>query len=448
MILAGGMRYSVMMDAFLNMWLACLTALLLAFIAAAQPASAQPPVGTREPTLFIHVFDASGRFETEPLPPIYLASNAKEWSPTTLRCIGHLAPTSQEPGGWMFAIPRGLIESARGPFEFKFTRGSWETVEVDAEGRDIANRFLPEFDWNRASDPEPMFTLTIEGFADQRGTRWATRATPTVVGELDVHAIPSRIMGADRTVRVWLPPGYDAPGNAQRRYGVLYMHDGQNCFDASTSFAGEWQVDETIVQLMADGVIDPWIVVGIDNGGATRSDDYTPMPIGPRRAGQGGKADNYIAFVVDELMPWVNERYRTRTGPAHTAMGGSSLGGVVTLHAAMSRPGIFGAILVESPSFWVGVATNGGEGGFHERAIAHAGDWPSRLFIAMGGAEYGRAEDDARLVEWVRGFEARLRSAGLGDDRLKVIIEPGAGHNEGAWSKRLPGALIFLLAPR
>jgi predicted alpha/beta superfamily hydrolase len=278
--------------------------------------------------------------------------------------------------------------------------------------------------------------VAIEGFRqDQAG---GARAS-TVTGELLLHQMASAELGNTRTVRVWLPPGYREPGNEAVRYPVLYMHDGQNCFDAATSFAGEWRVDETATDLIQRGVIRPVIVVGIDNVGAARSDEYSPIELGSIRPGTGGKGDAYIRFLETEVMALVNREYRTLTGPENTFMGGSSLGGVITLHAAMSRPGLLGAILVESPSLWVG------DGELKKRVLAHK-EWPRRVFMAMGDKEYGTAARDGPLVEGAREVERSMREAGLGEDRLRFEIGVGAGHNEAAWAERLPGALGFLLA--
>ncbi len=344
-----------------------------------------------------------------------------------------------------FEIPWSVVTQP--DFEFKFTRGSWDTVEVDEDGADIANRRitadqLREALLAHAEDRPARITLTICGFADERGSRWPTLAAKgsTVTGELQILDFDSAIRGNSRALRVWVPPGYDAPENADRRYPVLYMNDGQNLFDAATSFAGEWGVDETATRLIEAGKIPPIIVVGIDNVGAARGDEYLPKDAGKRRPGTGGKADEYLRMVADEIMPKINGQFRTLTGPEHTAFGGSSFGGVITLHAAMTRPDLFGAILVESPSLWVE------DGAFLQRVLK-CKQWPQRVYLAQGDREYGEGERSAELVEMTRQVSDAMRKAGVGEDRLLVVIGEGDAHNEAAWAKRLPRAMEFLFAP-
>ncbi|MBL0926545.1 MAG: alpha/beta hydrolase [Phycisphaerales bacterium] len=419
---------------------------LLALALVCVAAGAQP-VRRGAEYLRLIVLDRSGLFETEPLGTLFLASSATQWNPRGQWSMAHVSPAGDAPGGWMFEIPRAAAEAG---MEFKFTRGGWETVEVDARGRDLPNRTLPAVDWSAhpAGSGPPVLELSVEGFADQRGTRWPEMTsnpqqpdrTPSVVGELEISRIASAVLGAERTVRVWLPPGYRAGEQASRRYPVLYLNDGQNLFDRATSFIGvEWQVDETLTRLIGEGKAPGTIVVGIDNGGDTRAVDYNP----PYTTFQGktNAADRYMKFVTDELMPWVNARYRTLTGPEHTGFGGSSFGGNVTVFAMMNNPGVFGVALVESPA----VLLEGQK--ITDKLAEFSGPLPGRVFIAVGTRETSRVGGDEAYTQAVRRLADVLRSKGLGDDRLKFVIEQGAEHNEAAWARRLPGAVEFLLRP-
>jgi predicted alpha/beta superfamily hydrolase len=373
---------------------------------------------------------------------ICMATSANGWRPDSFEYGNSALINNGRVAG--FEVPWQV--ATRPEFEFKFTRGSWETVEVDEDGADIANRRITadqirEALLAHAEDRPARITLTISGFADERPLRWPQLAgrTSTVTGELRVIACNSAIRGDTRALRVWLPPGYDAPENAERRYPVLYMNDGQNLFDAATSFAGEWGVDEAATRLIEAGEIPPMIIVGIDNAGAARGDEYLPRSAGSRRPDMGGRADDYLRMIADEIMPLVNRNYRTLSGPEHTAFGGSSFGGVVTLHAAMSRPDLFGAILVESPSLWVE------DGAFLQRVL-ECKQWPQRVYLAQGDREYGEGERSAELVEMTRQVADAMREAGLGEDQLLVVIGEGDAHNEAAWAKRLPAAMEFLFA--
>lgn len=163
----------------------------------------------------------------------------------------------------------------------------------------------------------------------------ASVKSPGVVGDLRLERFTSSVFANTRYLRVLLPADYDAPANAKKRYAVLYMADGQNLFDPATSVFGpsEWRVDEVVQQLVKDGRIPPIIVVGVDDAGATaRAHEYLPWPdtINARRnpnydAAPQGK--QYPRFLIDEVIPFINARYRTARDAVHTGIGGSSYGG-------------------------------------------------------------------------------------------------------------------------
>jgi predicted alpha/beta superfamily hydrolase len=265
------------------------------------------------------------------------------------------------------------------------------------------------------------------------------RAT-SATGDLRIHPFRSRVFRNSRFLRVWLPPGYDDPENAERRYPVLYLNDGQNLFESSTSFTGvEWQVDETADRLIRENAIPPLIVVGIDNAGKERLREYMPhrsmQPMMLRTQG-----DKYPTFLFKEVMPFVARRYRVAPGPENTGLGGSSLGALIALYTAMVRPELIGRLLVESPSLW---ASNRQI----VRASRDTARWPERVFLATGTAEAGRADRDQSMVHDVREFAGILRRAGLDEKRLRLVIGDGATHHESAWAQRFPEALRFLFGP-
>ena len=259
----------------------------------------------------------------------------------------------------------------------------------------------------------------------------------TATGDLRLHEFRSRIFHNTRFLRVWLPPGYDAAANAGRRYPVLYLNDGQNLFEAATSFNGvEWQVDETADRLIREGVIPPMIIVGLDNTGRDRIREYMPHrslhPIMLRAHGT-----RYPSFLFKEVIPFVARTYRIAGGPENTGLGGSSLGALIALYTAAVRPGVIGRLLLESPSLW---ASNR-QLIRQSRAVKR---WPERVFLATGTAEAGRMDRDQSVVDDVRELAAILRRGGLDDTRLKLVIDDGAAHHESAWARRFPEALTFL----
>jgi predicted alpha/beta superfamily hydrolase len=275
-------------------------------------------------------------------------------------------------------------------------------------------------------------------------------AVPIPSGQLWLHELRSTIFGNTRLLRVWLPPEYDGWG--EKRYPILYLNDGQNLFDPATAFAGvHWQVGETATRLIAEGKIPPLIIVGIDNT-RSRVNEYIPYKTrDPRVSNPKGKC--YPEFLRREVMPLIEERYPVLKGPENTGIGGSSLGGLITLYTYLAAPTVFGRLLVESPSLMIAKSRI-----LDDCRACRC--WPERMYLAMGTHETGNAEKDAQIVADVRALETILRKARLNEQRLeqplepqlerqfdrqlKVRIDEGSGHNEGAWAARFPEALEFL----
>ena len=245
---------------------------------------------------------------------------------------------------------------------------------------------------------------------------------------LDVSGLPPR------DITILLPADYDTA--TARRYPVVYMHDGQNLFFAETSFAGEWGVDETIETLVGAGAMEPVIVVGLHNT-SERIADYTPTA----DAGYGGgNGAAYVAWLADVVKPAVDALLRTRCERDATGVMGSSLGGLISLYAALERPEVFGRIGVVSPSLWWDDEDMVG------RVDAYQGALPARLWLDMGTAEGGDANGDlTESVALLRAVRDRALARGmvLGAD-LGYYEAVGAAHNESAWRQRLPAILRYL----
>src|SRR5579864_4679242 len=240
----------------------------------------------------------------------------------------------------------------------------------------------------------------------------------SVVGDLRVHNFSSKVFRNSRALRVWLPSDYE--GNAAR-YPVLYLNDGQNLFDRATAFTGiEWQADETAARLIREQKIRPLIIVGIDNAGADRIKEYAPYrSLHPPVLRPLGR--KYPEFLMGEVMPFIEQRYRVKRGPEETGLGGSSLGGLISLYTATAFPHVFGRVLAESPSLDVSNRQL-------LRESRRVREWPARIFLGVGTRETGREEKDQEIVEDVRELERILRVAGLAE-RLRVQVEEGAGHS-------------------
>ncbi|HEX8275703.1 MAG TPA: alpha/beta hydrolase-fold protein [Longimicrobiaceae bacterium] len=254
-------------------------------------------------------------------------------------------------------------------------------------------------------------------------------ASPSVSVLDTAFAMPQ--LGRTRRVWIYLPPGYAA---SRARYPVIYMQDGQNVFDAATSYAGEWGVDEALDSLRAAG--DPGaIVVAVDNGQQLRIAEYSPWKH-PQHG--GGEGDAYADFLALTLKPWIDRRFRTRPDRESTAVMGSSMGGLISLHAALRHPRTFGRVGVFSPSLWFSPAVYAAASGarrLRERP---------RIYFVSGGRE-GPPEDPGIVVRDQQRMVDTLAAAGfrVGSDVLAAAPADGQ-HSEWFWRREFPAAYRWL----
>lgn len=252
----------------------------------------------------------------------------------------------------------------------------------------------------------------------------------TITGDVRTHAaFESKFLGNKRDISVWLPPQYAK--DPKRKFPVLYMNDGQNVFDFATSFVGEWRADEVATGLIGAGMMEPIIIVAVPNAGADRGNEYLPT----RVRNMGGKADLYGRFLYEELKPFIDRTYRTRTGPMDTGLIGSSLGGIVTLHLGLTEPSVFGKLGVVSPSVW-----------WDDRLVLKSvaklpSKTPNRIWLDTGSDESATAMKDAEDLR-----DALMAKGWRNGHDLAFYLDWGAKHNEAAWSGRL-GAIFMYLFP-
>jgi predicted alpha/beta superfamily hydrolase len=261
----------------------------------------------------------------------------------------------------------------------------------------------------------------------------------TLTGNIQRHrAFPSKILRNRRDILVYLPPDYRRFSG--RHYPVLYLHDGQNVFDAATAFGGvEWGVDETAQQLIRKKLIEPLIIVAVSNVGEDRIHEYAPTrgvydQTGGRKKRSRGLARQYGDFLIRELKPFIDRKYRTKHEAEFTGLGGSSLGGLVTLAIGILNPEVFTRLIAMSPSIW-----------WDDCSICRLVDSleeksPLKIWLDTGTNEPG--------WENARGLRDRLVEKGwrLHDDLNYSEVE-GANHSEGAWAARVDPALRFLFPP-
>ena len=259
---------------------------------------------------------------------IYIAGNFNGWAAGSENYILH----KNEQDKWTITLDQ---QPGGTSIQFKFTRGSWETVEKGPAGEELPDR---QFTFGNGQ----TIGVVIQNWADNGGGATSTAAANVTVMDNNFY-MPQ----LNRNRRIWLyfPPGYETSGIA---YPVLYMHDGQNLFDNLTAYSGEWQVDETLNALASEGQPVP-IVVGIDNGGSDRINEYTPWV---NSQYGGGEGDLYIRFIVETLKPYIDANYRTIPGRNTTAIMGSSLGGLISHFGALSYQSVFSKVGIFSPSYW------------------------------------------------------------------------------------------------
>jgi predicted alpha/beta superfamily hydrolase len=266
---------------------------------------------------------------------------------------------------------------------------------------------------------------------------------PGVNVRIETFPLRSEVFGNRRTIRVLLPRGYSDAANRERKYPVLYLNDGFALFKP-----GAWNAPEIVSRLESEGRIQPFILVGIDNGATAengRADQRTLeyLPYADARnepSVPAPRGSDYPEFLTREVMPAVAARYRVLAGPDGVGLGGASYGGLAAVYTVMNRPGVAGRLLVEStPLFLAGYAAL-------EQARRTV-RWPPRISIGIGTKE---TEDAALARTAGRDMEA-LRSAirrGCPGCAVRLVIEPDATHGSEAWRRRLPAALEFLFPPR
>lgn len=319
---------------------------------------------------------------------------------------------------------------------------AWQQVPMErtGPGRTASeSRFVAEFPATAERDafylsdgagdedrpaPGEAYTIASEGLFLQGGHLFryvppATLSPPRIEVIADVF---SPQLNNTRDLRVWLPRGYDE--NANRRYPVLYMHDGQNIFSPGGPF-GSWDVGITAARLMREGRLREIIIVGVDNMGSERLVEYSPP-------GDGGDGDRYAQFLIQTVQPLIDGSYRTLSGPEFTGAMGSSMGGLISHYLGWEHPDVFQKLGVVSPAY--------------ARGPNFATDFatqPKRdLRISMDSGDSGTANDGLALT-----LEVRDRFLGLGyvlGDDLDFFIDYGAVHNEGAWAARVHRHLEYL----
>lgn len=293
--------------------------------------------------------------------------------------------------------------------EFKFTKGSWSHEAIDE------NCVIPEND-KLIVMSDSKFRKTIYGWRD------SCEKKPGITGDYEfIESVSSEFLEQNRNVIVWLPPSYNHTNN---HYPVLYMHDGQNVFDHLTSsFGSEWRIDEIVTDLITREMINEIIVVAVYNT-TDRSAEYAPTK----------KGNHYTRFMIEELMPMVNGRYRTKTGPENTAVMGSSLGGLIAFDLAWENPEVFGKAGCLSPAYLVN----------KDEILKRVKKDKSAYKNVKFYMDCGTLGVDKEILPGYRKMIKILHKKGYVDDvNLLVFEDAGADHTEAAWAGRVHKPLLF-----
>jgi predicted alpha/beta superfamily hydrolase len=375
-------------------------------------------------TIQVHVPEGTGT--------VYLAGSLAQlgpWRPDALAMTG----TGRERTARVMAPPGTA-------FEYKFTLGTWDREALGLSGAVPPNHQLMVEHDTVVVHEIPAFKKDPRDYiADWKGSGVLGR----LVYWTDVRSAYLRL---PRHVEIWLPPGYDS--SRTRRYPVLYMSDGQNLFDPRIANTGvDWGVDEAVVRLVRQGAIPPIIVVGVWNT-ADRGSEYSPWQ---------GAAD-YARFLISELMPRVNQEFRTLTGPRHTAVMGSSMGGLLSFYLVAHHPDVFHACGCMSTHFplseaMVARAFPGAVRASHPDTTPYVlRDIAAGMTVPRGTRywfDYGTRGLDSTYGPTHAAVRSWLLKQGLVEDRDFVVRRyEDATHNEASWRARLEDPLRFLFGRR
>ncbi|CAF3338648.1 unnamed protein product [Rotaria socialis] len=346
------------------------------------------------------------RFYTPLNDKIYLASSYNRWSPNDKQFEFN-------------SLTKSLLIDFQNitNLEFKITRGSWSTAETWQDGTDRTNRKLTLSNFLQSIE------ISVEQWSDTSG---GVHTATNQLYILDTNFSMSPYLPSTRRIWIYLPRSYSIESN--RRYPVVYAHDGQNLFDTRTSFSGEWGIDESL-----DALSQQLIVVGIDNGGSERINELTPFP---NSNYGGGQADKYLDFIVKNLRPYINTHFRTKPERENTAILGSSLGGLCSLYAALRHEDIFGLIGIFSPSLWF---TND----IYTYAQNHRfQNSPPRLYFVGGQLESSSMISDMqRMVNLLKGTTKEYKED---KNQLAIIIASDGQHQEWFWKREFPNSIKWL----
>lgn len=339
-----------------------------------------------------------------PSDTIYLAGSFNRWNP---RDKSFAAVVNKNKSGITIDLPKGM-------FEYKFTLGSWDGVESGNGGLPVENRMI-------SIEKDTTVLVEIDHWTDHFPKKHKeTTATK------NVHILDSAFympqLNRNRRIWIYLPQSY---ATTKKKYPVLYMHDGQNLFDHATAGFGEWGVDEALDTL--EKQFGEMIVVAVDHAGEKRINEYAPFDTDQFGKGEG---EAYVDFLVQTLMPYINNHYRTKKSARFTAIAGSSMGGLISYYALLKYPDRFGAAGVFSPAFWINPQLK-------DYTRQRAGKAKGRMYLYAG-----QQESEAMVPDLLTHFEILNQKSKL---TLKSALRDDGKHSEETWREEFPKFYAWLL---
>jgi predicted alpha/beta superfamily hydrolase len=350
-------------------------------------------------------------FKTDKLPPfktaakdLYLAGDFNNWNPADK------AWQLQSGQSGNYQLIKNL---PKGSYSFKVTKGSWETVECGANGKPFDNRSI-------TIGHDTTIVLAVADWQDNYPV-----AEKKHTASANVHIISEKFeipqLGRQRRIWIYLPADYAA---SNKKYPVIYMHDGQNLFDDFTSGYGEWGIDELMDKMPA---AKQSIIVGIDHGGNYRITEYDPYD---SKYGKG-RGDDYVEFLVKNLKPYIDTHYRTKKDARHTTIAGSSMGGLISMYAVLKYPDVFGNGGIFSPAFWIAPD-------IFTYAQKQSLPGKTRFYFVCGDSE------DDTMVADMKKMADIVEAKGLDKQNTPTVIIKGAKHNEKQWNGDFPAFYNWL----
>jgi predicted alpha/beta superfamily hydrolase len=342
--------------------------------------------------------------------PVYIVGNFNNW-------------TTEDPRYKMRRLSKGRYiytfdEAIKLPerLEYKYIRGGWENKELDEFGNTTDNRVF--------ENPRGLRSDFVPRWSDY-GLNHPPQYLPKIQVVNEQFYIPQ--LKKYRRVMALLPHDYD--NQPQKRYPVLYLHDAQNLYDDSAPF-GTWGIDKKLAVMAEKGMGDV-IIIAVDHGDVDRIHEFLP-PVNNRTLGRS-EGRQYVRFMAKTLKPFIDKQFRTLPDRLHTGMGGSSMGGLITIYAGLMFPEVFGSLMIFSPSLWALRSAQFDTIKFFQPN-------PTKIYA------YGGGKEGSGMIPNMRRFIKSIENQGFDHSKVlfKMVVDPNGMHNERKWGEEFPKAVEWL----